>query len=167
MVLACELAVRDFNNPDSILNVQETRIKNADRLARFRFIKRALTPVDAVRDSFFFSLSDPANRRPEPWVTEALHYFHHPLREKYSLKYLRPALDLLPETQRTGDIFFPKSWLDATLWGYRSEEAFSIVETWLKENQKVPKNLRDKVLQSADMLKRASASKNFRAAGTY
>ena len=85
---------------DSILNVQEKRIKNADRLARFRFIKRAVTPVDAVRDSFFISLSDPANRRPEPWVTEALHYFHHPLREKYSIKYLRPALDLLPEIQR-------------------------------------------------------------------
>jgi aminopeptidase N len=167
MIIACELAVRGIRISDSILTVQEKRIINADRLDKFRFMKRALATDDAVRDSFFISLSDPANRRPEPWVTEALRYFHHPLREKYSIGYLRPALDLLPEIQRTGDIFFPKSWLDATLWGYRSAEAYGIVDNWLKENQQLSENLRDKVLQSADNLKRASASKNFRSAGIY
>jgi aminopeptidase N len=156
MVIASELAVRNWENTDSILKVQESRIINSDRLAKFRFIKKALSPDYAVRDSFFISLSYTANRRPEPWVTEALHYFHHPLRSEYSIKYLKPSLDLLPEIQRTGDIFFPKSWLDATLWGYTSEEACQIVDTWLKNNQDLSKNLRDKVMQSADNLKRAT-----------
>jgi aminopeptidase N len=103
-------------------------------------------------------LSDPANRRPEPWVTEALQYFHHPLRSAWSVKYLKPSLDLLPEIQRTGDIFFPKSWLDATLRGYNNQEAYLIIEKWLKENPGLTENLRNKVIQSADILKRASGS---------
>jgi aminopeptidase N len=156
MVIASELAVHNWENTDSILKAQESRIINSDRLAKFRFMKRALSPDYAIRDSFFISLSYPANRRPEPWVTEALHYFHHPLRSEYSMKYLKPALDLLPEIQRTGDIFFSKSWLDATLWGYSSEEAFQIVDTWLMNNRNLSKNLRDKVMQSADNLKRAT-----------
>jgi len=156
MVLACELAVRDFGNTDSILTVQESRIKNVDRLSKFKFMQRAVSPDYTVRDSFFNSLSDPANRRPEPWVTESLHYFHHPLRAEYSIKYLKTALDLLPEIQRTGDIFFPKSWLEVTLWGYNSKEAYKVVDDWLNENEKIPKTIRDKVLQSADILKRAA-----------
>jgi aminopeptidase N len=156
MVLAYELAVRDFRNSDSILKAQESRILNHDRLAKFRFIERALMSDTLVRDSFFYSLSDPANRRPEPWITESLHYFHHPLRSEYSIKYLEPALDLLPEIQRTGDIFFPKSWLEATLSGYSSKEALLIVDNWLAANSSLPKTLQDKVIQSADNLKRSS-----------
>jgi aminopeptidase N len=158
MTLAFELALRGGNNSDSIIAAQEIRIKNRDRLAKFRFMKRAVSPDISVRDSFFMSLSDPANRRPEPWVTEALQYFHHPLRSAWSVKYLKPSLDLLPEIQRTGDIFFPKSWLDATLRGYNNQEAYLIIEKWLKENPGLTENLRNKVIQSADILKRASES---------
>lgn len=160
MVLACELAVRNYPNADSIIINQESRIKNKDRLAKFRFVKRAISPEEVQRDSFFVSLSEPANRRPEPWVTESLRYLHHPLRTNFSIRYLKQSLDMLPELQRTGDIFFPKGWLDATLWGYSSKEAEIIINCWLKENLDVPKNLRDKVLQSADMVFRTSAMKN-------
>ncbi|MHC1704405.1 MAG: M1 family aminopeptidase [Tenuifilaceae bacterium] len=156
MVLACELAVRNYGNIDSIISVQESSIKNVDRLAKFRFMKRAISPDLMVRDSFFNSLLEAKNRRPEPWVTEALRYFHHPLRAEYSIKYIKPSLDLLPEIQKTGDIFFPKSWLEVTLWGYNSKESNKIVKDWLKDNKDLPKSLRDKVLQSADNLKRAS-----------
>ena len=159
MVLAYELAVRDFENTDSILTVQEQRIKNIDRKAKFKYIRRAVSTDLNVRDSFFAGLSDVANRRPEAWVNDALHYLHHPLRTNTSIKYLKPSLDLLPEIQRTGDIFFPKSWLEATLWGYSSKEAYRIVEHWLANNPNVPKALKDKVLQSADNLKRAVRTK--------
>jgi len=156
MTLAYELAVRNFCNTDSILNAQELRIKNADRLAKFRFVRNAVTPNITNRNTFFKSLANPSNRRPEPWVIEALHYFHHPLRASYSVKYIEPSLELLPEIQRTGDIFFPKSWLEATFWGYSSKEAYQIVELWLNNNQRLQKTLRDKVLQSVDNLKRAA-----------
>ena len=33
---------------------------------------------------------------------------------------MRPSLDLLVDIQQTGDIFFPKRWMDATLGGHRS-----------------------------------------------
>jgi aminopeptidase N len=156
MALTCELAVRSYGNTDSIISAQELRIKNIDRLAKFKFMKRAISPDSVVRDSFFNSLLEPANRRPEPWVTEALRYFYHPLRSGYSIKFLKPSLDLLPEIQKTGDIFFPKSWLEVTLWGYNSKKANEIVNGWLKSNPELPKSIRDKVLQSADNLKRAA-----------
>ncbi|RPH26077.1 MAG: peptidase M1 [Bacteroidales bacterium] len=155
MLLAYELAVRGFGNTDSILTAQEQRIKNTDRKAKFIFVRRVVSSDISVRDSFFSSLSDVANRRPEAWVTEALRYLNHPLRTSTSIKYLKPSLDLLPEIQRTGDIFFPKSWLEATLWGYSSKDAYQIVEDWLKDNPKLSNALRDKVLQSVDNLKRA------------
>ncbi len=155
VTLAFELAVRGFSS-DSIIEVQEARIKNPDRLAKFRFMKRAVSPDYQVRDSFFLGLANPANRRPEPWVTEALQYFNHPIRSSWSIKYLKPSLDLLPEIQRTGDIFFPKSWLDATLKGYNTQDAYQVIDNWLKENPGLPENLRNKVIQSADILKRAS-----------
>ena len=153
MTLAYELAVRGFKNSDSILTAQEQKIKNTDRKAKFKFVRRAVSVDLSVRDSFFTTLSNVANRRPEAWVTEALHYLNHPLRAKISIKYLKPSLDLLPEIQKTGDIFFPKSWLESMLWGYSSNEAYAIVNNWLTENQKLPKTLKDKVLQSSDLLK--------------
>ena len=156
MTMAFELAVRGNTNSDSIIVAQEGRIRNNDRLAKFRFMKRAVSPDTSVRDSFFLSLSDPANRRPEPWVTEALQYFNHPLRSSWSVKYLKASLDLLPEIQKTGDIFFPKSWLDSTFRGHNSQEADLIIDDWLKEHRKLPQNLRNKVIQSADILKRAA-----------
>ena len=80
----------------------------------------ALSADPAERDAFFASLDDVANRRREPWVLEALRYLHHPLRAAASEKYIEPSLELLQEIQRTGDIFFPKRWMDATLGGHRS-----------------------------------------------
>ena len=52
-------------------------------------------------------------------MLDGLDYLHHPLRAAASAKYVRPSLDLLWEIQKTGDIFFPKRWMDATLGGYR------------------------------------------------
>lgn len=157
--LAYELAVRNIHNADSILQVQESRITQPDRLSKFRFMKRAVSSDEATRDDFFHSLLTPANRRPEPWVTEALHYFNHPLRSAFSINYLNASLDLLPEIQQTGDIFFPKMWLDATLWGYNSPQAAKIVSDWLTGNRNVSESLKNKLRQSADLLFRANKNR--------
>jgi len=132
------------------------RIENPDRLAEFQFVRPALFADPAVRDAFFESLSDPANREREPWVLAAVRWLNHPLHEEQSLGYLRPSLDLLEEIQRTGDIFFPKRWLDATLGGHASPEAAEIVRTFLSENPDLPPRLEAKVLQSSDLLFRAA-----------
>lgn len=157
--LSLQLAVRDIQDADSILLVQEGRIQNADRLAKFRFVKRAATPDEALRDDFFHSLLVAQNRRPEPWVAEGLRYFFHPLRASHSIHYLNAALDLLPEIQQTNDIFFPKIWLDAVLYGHNSTDAAKIVTKWIKEHPQLSPNLKGKLMQSADPLFRAAGSK--------
>ena len=47
------------------------------------------------------------NRRVEPWASSALANLNHRLREQESVAYIRPALEAMPEVQRTGDIFSP------------------------------------------------------------
>jgi len=157
ITLAYELAAREYRNGDSILDEQQKRITNPDRLAKFKFVRNAVASDMKTRDLFFTSLADYRNRRPEPWVTDALHYLHHPLRAGTSINYVKSSLDLLPEIQRTGDIFFPKAWLDATLWGYRSPEVYRIVTDWLALNSNLNSSLRAKVLQSSDILRRSSS----------
>ena len=99
------------------------------------------------------------NRRREPWVLESLDYLHHPLRAQQSEHFIRKSLDLLPEIQRTGDIFFPKRWVDATLNGHRSAESAHTVQRFLDESPKLDERLRWVVLSSADELFRASQMK--------
>lgn len=155
--LALELAVRDVPRAAEILTGQLARIENPDRKARFAFIMPALSGDAAVRERWFLSLSEVANRRREPWVLDGLDYLHHPLRASQSAKYLRPSLDLLWEIQKTGDIFFPKRWMDATLGGYASGDAAGDVRRFLATlPPNYPARLRAIVLQSADELFRAA-----------
>ncbi len=153
--LAYELAVREVDGHEAILIDQLGRIKNPDRKAEVQFIMEALSSDTTVRNHFFESLKNNENRTHEPWVLEATRYLHHPLRTDHSVKYIKPSLEMLEEMQRTGDIFFPKGWLDATLGEYQSEEAASMVRNYLKENTGLRMDLKNKLLQSSDMLFRA------------
>jgi aminopeptidase N len=91
-------------------------------------------------------------------VLDGLNDLHHPLRAGSSAKYVRPSLDMLWEIQKTGDIFFPKRWLDATLGGYQSPEIATTVRDFLKSLPPgYPDRLRNITLQSADELFRAAA----------
>jgi aminopeptidase N len=147
--LACELAIRLPDLATEILDTQRGRIGNADRLREFDFVRPAVSPDKAVRDSVFQALLVAENRRHEPWVQAALRYLGHPLRQREALGYIRPALDVLQEVQRTGDIFFPKQWVAATLRGHDSPEADALVEEFLTENPNYPELLKNKVLQAA------------------
>ena len=154
--LAQALAVRGGPDGAAILRSQLDRIANADRRAAFAFAMPALSADAEVRDRFFASLRDPANRAREPWVLTALRFLHHPLRARAAEHYIRPSLDLLDEIQRTGDIFFPERWLHATLGGHQSARAAAIVEEFLAERRDLAPRLRAKVLQAADGLLRAA-----------
>ncbi len=156
--MAMELAVRGVAQSAAILEEQSQRFMNPDRKARFEFVIPALSDRPETRDAFFLGLADVKNRRTEPWVLEGLRYIHHPLRAAQSRKYLRPALDLLPEIQRTGDIFFPRNWIDATIGGHNSAAAAEVVRAFLAENTGLPLRLRQIVMQSADELFRASGA---------
>jgi aminopeptidase N len=147
--LALELAVRLPERAADILDTQRARIGNADRLREFDFVRPAVSPDQAVRDSVFNALLQAENRRHEPWVQAALRYLNHPLRQAEALGYVRPALDVLQEVQRTGDIFFPKQWVAATLRGHDNPFANRAVEEFLSDHPDYPDLLRNKVLQAA------------------
>jgi aminopeptidase N len=160
IVLAQELAVREVPGWRTLIQQQIDRTQNPDRKARLQFVVPALSSDQTERDRFFASLADVNNRRHEPWVLDGLHYLHHPLRAQASLKYIGPSLSLLQEIQRTGDIFFPKRWTDATLSGHRSLEAARTVHTFVDRlPSSYPDRLRRIVLSSADDLFRASGER--------
>jgi aminopeptidase N len=157
VTLAQELAVRGVPAWQEILDLQLERTENPDRKARFAFVRPALSPDQRVRDAFFESLDDVQRRRREPWVLEGLAYLHHPLRAEASRPYIPRSLAMLREIQQTGDIFFPKRWMDATLSGHRSPSAAQIVRTFVAAlPPDYPDRLRRIILSSADDLYRAA-----------
>jgi len=154
--LAATLALREVEGWEGILDRQAEAIEDPDRRKRFAFVRPSLSADPAEREAFFASLADPENRSREPWVIEGLGYLHHPLRAEHARRFVEPSLELLPEIQRTGDIFFPKRWLDATLGGHASPEVAETVRAFLEDRPDLPPRLRGKVLQSADLLFRAA-----------
>jgi len=155
--LAEALAVRGVAGADEILDRQVERIVNPDRLARFLFVRPALSSEPAARERFFERLRDPAHREREPWVIAALSHLHHPLRAVHARQFIRPSLEMTEEIQQTGDIFFPSGWLGATLGGHNSAEAAAVVDRFLEGlGPDYPDRLREKILQSADLLFRSA-----------
>ena len=63
---------------------------------------------------------------------------------------------MLEEVQKTNDIFFPGTWLNASLGSYQSTEAVTIVRGFLKAHPNYNPQLRMKILQAADPLFRAA-----------
>jgi aminopeptidase N len=155
--LAQALALRAVPAWNEILGAQEAATKNPDRKAQFAFVRPALSPDQKVRDAFFDSLADVKNRGREPWVLEGLSFLHHPLRAASSEQYVPRSLGMLREIQQTGDIFFPKRWMDATLSGHSSASAARMVSTFLNGlPADYPDRLRRIILSAADDLFRAA-----------
>lgn len=159
IAIAFELAVRDVPNAQQILERQRERTQDPDRKARFQFVMPAVSGVPEVREQAFERFRSVENRRREPWVIEALQYLHHPLRQPHAERFIRPSLELLQEIQRTGDIFFPARWADATLGSHRSREAADTVEEFLAQELQYPQRLRWTILVAADQLLRATRAR--------
>ena len=156
ITIASELALRGKDDNQNILTTQLNRISNPDRKSRFKFIMPSLSNDLIVRDNFFEFIRKEENRAVEPWVQSAVAYLHHPLRSKESEKYIRPSLELLEEIQRTGDIFFPARFINATLSGHQSVSTSNIVNQFLEDYPNYSPPLKLKILQAADNLFRAS-----------
>ncbi|AKK73949.1 aminopeptidase [Chryseobacterium gallinarum] len=152
--LALSLSLRSTNNND-LLQEQLTRIKNPDRVNRFKIIMQAASSDQKVRDEFFNGLMQKQNRVNESAVGAALGYLHHPLRQQTSVNYLPKTLDVLQEIQKTGDIFFPDNWLRSTFSSYQTPKALDIVNQFLSQNPDYNAVLKNKILQATDNLRRA------------
>ena len=137
---------------DQIVAKQLARIENSDRRKEYRFISPAVSPNKAVRDSVFQSLLIAENRRVEPWAASALSLLNDAKREKESIGYIWPAIEILQEVQRTGDIFFPTNWMRALLAGHHSEEARNEVDRFFADHPDYSPMLSNKIKQQADHL---------------
>lgn len=154
IALASGLVLRGVAQPERLLDEQEARIRSADRLERFRFVRPSLSGFDGDLSAAFYAFAKAENREREPWVLESLGNIHHPLRQERSLDLVRPALELLPEIQASGDIFFPGRWLDAVLGRYQSPAAAQAVRDYIAQTPELSPRLLQKLLQSADVLLR-------------
>ncbi|KAF2336162.1 M1 family aminopeptidase [Flavobacterium daemonense] len=153
--MAMNLAIFKHEKADEILEKTRTTITNPDKKKRFEFLLPSLSKNESVRNSFIESLKDDANREKEAWVSVGLANVNHPLRQESAQKYIRFSLDLVEKIQRTGDIFFPKDWLDNTVGRYSSKYAFDEVQRFLKENPNFSPILKRKLLMSTDLLYKA------------
>ncbi len=152
--LALTIALKS-DTVTSVLKQQQARITNVDRKERLAFLMPALSLDVQEREAFFNSLKDRKNRQKESSVVTALAYLNHPLRQNTSVKYLPESLGLVEEIQKTGDVFFPQSWLAAIFGNYQSQEAYQIVKAFLANHPNYNPKLKDKILQSTDNLFRA------------
>ena len=90
----------------------------------------------------------------EDWATASLRAFNVPWQDGLTRQYIGAALDSLPWIQRNRRIFYLGAWLGAYLDGQRSAEALHDVDRFLKEHPALPKDLKQKILQNADELRR-------------
>ena len=90
----------------------------------------------------------------EDWASGSLGEFNTLEHQDLTLPYLRPALDSLPFIQANRRIFFLGSWLGSFIGGHTSDAALQTVKKFLADHPKLPKDLREKVLQSSDELER-------------
>lgn len=150
--MALQLAIAMPEKADSIIAIQRGRTGGGDRLRKFDYVSRAAVSDTLALDSLFESLGDPANRLIEPWTLSVLSLLNHHSRHDRSVKYIVPALEMLPEIQATGDIFFPANWSAWLLGSYRSKDAAARVEGFLNDNKDMNPLLLNKVRQGASRL---------------
>ena len=154
MRMAYHLAVMKPDRWQQILDTQRGRLTGEDQRREFDFISRACNPDTQAQMQLFNELLQAQNRRVEPWARDMLALLNDPTREPFCNRYITPALDALPEIQRTGDIFFTGYWLTGLLSGHRSDEARNLVRQWIDTHPDLDAFLMNKLKENAYWLLR-------------
>lgn len=152
--MALDLALYQHPKSEEILQMAKNALDNPDKLERFNFLLPSVSRNASVKSDFMESLKLEKNRSKEAWTASALNNINHPLHANFALQNLRGSLDLLDEIQKTGDIFFPKRWLSSTIGNHTSNEAYEIMQEYLKDNAELNPSLKNKLWQAADDLRR-------------
>lgn len=137
---------------ESLLTAQIARDTTPDGRRRVFTAGAARPSATAKADYFARYFSDRSLN--EDWASGSLGAFNALEHQELTLPYLKPALDSLQFIQQNRRIFFLGSWIGSFLNGHSSADALGIVEQWLAAHPTLPADLRQKVLQSADELKR-------------
>ena len=134
----------------------ESRRDSTTEGKRRAFAARAATPSAAVKADYFRRYFADSTLN-EEWATASLGNFNTVSQRALTMGYLVPALDSLQWIQKNRRIFYLGRWLDAFLSGQNSPEALARVDAFLAANPELPIDLRRKVLQAADELRRTVA----------
>jgi aminopeptidase N len=135
----------------SLLAVEQKRDLSEDG-KRSAYAALAGVATAANKDKYFADyLTDGA--APEDFVTASLGGFNAWNQKDLTLKYVRPALDALPQVKRQRKIFFVNGWLSSFVASQTSPEAQKIVSEFLARRDLDP-DLRLKVLEVKDELDR-------------
>ncbi|MEO8337663.1 MAG: M1 family aminopeptidase [bacterium] len=131
----------------------ESRRDSTTEGRRRSFVAGAAHPDSAIKARYWARYFGDKELN-EDWVTASLRAFHDPEQDDSTRQYLVPALDSLPWIQQNRRIFFLGNWVSATLDGQRSAEALTAVDDMLRRRTTLPRDLREKILQSRDELER-------------
>ncbi|MCB9889076.1 MAG: ERAP1-like C-terminal domain-containing protein [Planctomycetes bacterium] len=123
---------------------------------------------DVGREAFLAGAADPSSKEqyfqnylgldvPEQWTIDSLGNFHWPGQDEATLPYLRRALERVEWVKANRRVFFMPAWVDAFINGHSSQQALDVVQRFLADNQGLSADIRRKILQSMDSLKRAVA----------
>jgi aminopeptidase N len=146
------LVVLGAANAERSLAAQVARDTTPDGRRR-AFVAGAARESAAVKADYFTRYFADKTLN-EDWASGSLGEFNTLEHQDLTLPYLRPALDSLPFIQANRRIFFLGSWLGSFIGGHTSDAALQTVKKFLADHPKLPKDLREKVLQSSDELER-------------
>jgi len=139
--------------PDAASRLEALEKAGGD-VGRYAFQARAAEADPASKARAFASFLDPGGP-PEQWVQESLPFFHWPGQEALTLPFLARALEKVEWVKRQRKIFFMPAWIEAFVNGHGSREALEVVEAFLARNLDLDADIRRKILQSLDELRRS------------
>jgi aminopeptidase N len=133
----------------------ETRRDTTSDGARRAFVAGAAWGDSVVKRAYFERWFADSTLN-EDWATASLGAFNAIEQQSLTRRWLTPALDSLSWIQRHRRIFFLAAWLDAFLGGQSDAAAVRLVDDWLARHPTLAPDLRRKVLQYADELRRTA-----------
>jgi aminopeptidase N len=150
-IIRALMAAGDERAP-ALLERQSAEDKSDDA-RRYSYAAGAAWPDAATKKKYFEQYTGDKELA-ESWIEASLGPFNTPQQSALTLPYLEPALAELPALKRTRKIFFVNGWLAAFIGGQCSERAAADVRDFLARTPALDRDLRLKVLESADGLER-------------
>ena len=125
---------------------------------KYAFLALAAAPDAATKARYFATYAQP-DKPPEQWMQASLANFHWHDQEQLTTPYLRRALEQVDWVKTHRKIFFMPAWIAAFLGAHSGRADLDTVEEFLREYPRLSPDIRRKVLQSLDGLRRAVAIK--------
>jgi aminopeptidase N len=132
----------------------QSKADTTDDAKRYAYAAGAALATEANKKKYFDAyLND--TQLAESWIEASVNPFNSIHQSALTQPFLDAALRELPKLKRTRKIFFVNGWLAAFIGGQCDERALTVVQDFLKrEDKTLDRDLRLKVLEATDGLER-------------